>query len=46
MKGLNGLKKTNKLWVNLGTEFYNKSFKKWLDDNDIKMYSTHNFCCR
>ena len=20
----------------------NNSFKKWLDDNDIKMYSTHN----
>ena len=22
--------------------FYNKSFKKWLDDNDIEMYSAHN----
>ena len=33
-------KKKNKLCVNLGIEFYNKSFKKWLDDNDIKMYST------
>ena len=22
--------------------FYNKPFKKWLDDNDIEMYSAHN----
>ena len=25
-----------------GSEFYNNSFKKWLQDNDIVMYSTHN----
>ena len=25
-----------------GSEFYNASFKKWLRDNDIVMYSTHN----
>ena len=25
-----------------GSEFYNNSFKKWLKDNDIEMYSTHN----
>ena len=25
-----------------GSEFYNASFKKWLLDNDIVMYSTHN----
>ena len=25
-----------------GSEFYNSSFKKWLQDNDIAMYSTHN----
>ena len=25
-----------------GSEFYNASFKKWLQDNDIVMYSTHN----
>ena len=24
------------------TEFYKSSFKKWLKDNDIKMYSTNN----
>ena len=26
--------------VNQGSEIYNKSFKKWLEDND--MYSTYN----
>ena len=25
-----------------GSEFYNNSFKKWLQHNDIVMYSTHN----
>ena len=25
-----------------GSEFYNNSFKKWLKNNDITMYSTHN----
>ena len=28
--------------VDKGSEFYNASFKKWLQDNDIVMYSTHN----
>ena len=31
-------RKSNKIWV----EFYNNSFKKWLQDNDLVMYSTHN----
>ena len=31
----------DKIWVDQGSEFYNTSFKKWLKDNDIKMYSTH-----
>ena len=35
-------RKPNKIWVDKGTEFYNNSFKKWLEDKDIKMYSTHN----
>ena len=35
-------KKPNKIWVDKGSEFYNVSFKKWLQDNDIIMYSTHN----
>ena len=34
--------KPNKIWVDKGSKFYNNSFKKWLEDNDIKMYSTHN----
>ena len=35
-------KKPNKIWVDKGSEFYNAYFKKWLQDNDIVMYSTHN----
>ena len=34
-------RKPNKIWVDIGSEFYNASFKKWLQDNDIVMYSTH-----
>ena len=34
-------RKSNKIWVDQGSEFYNTSFKKWLKDNDIEMYSTH-----
>ena len=35
-------RKPNKIWVEKGSEFYNNSFKKWLEDNDIEIYSTHN----
>ena len=35
-------RKPDKKWVDKGSEFYNNSFKKWLRDNDIKMYSTNN----
>ena len=35
-------RKPNKIWVDKGSEFYNASFKKWLRDNDIVMYSTKN----
>ena len=35
-------RKPNKIWVDKGSEFYNISFKKWLQDNDIGMYSTNN----
>ena len=35
-------RKPNKIWVEKGSEFYNSSFKKWLTDNDIEMYSIHN----
>ena len=30
------------MWVDKGSEFYSNSFKKWLQDNDIVMYSAHN----
>ena len=33
--------KPNKIWVDKGSEFYNNTFKKWLKDNDIEMYSRH-----
>ena len=32
----------NKIWVDKGSEFYNNSFKKWLHDNNVAIYSTHN----
>ena len=35
-------RKPNKIWVYKGSEFYNAYFKKWLRDNDIVIYSTHN----
>ena len=35
-------RKPNKIWVDQGSEFYNRVFKKWLSDNDIEMYSTYN----
>ena len=35
-------RKPNKIWVDKGTEFYNNSFRKWLKDDDIEMYSIHN----
>ena len=35
-------RKPRKIWVDKGSEFYNDSFKKWLKDNDVEMYSKHN----
>ena len=35
-------RKPNKKWVDKGSEFCNRSFKKRLKNNDIKMYSTNN----
>ena len=35
-------RKPNKIWVDKGSRFYNNSFKKWLQDNDIVIYSTNN----
>ena len=41
----NSLKESNhkpvKIWVDKGSEFYNRSMKSWLEENAIKMYSTH-----
>ena len=42
-KTLNDSKrKPTKIWVYQGSKFYNSSFKKWLKDNDIEIYSAHN----
>ena len=35
-------RKSNKIWVDQGGDFYNNVFEKWLSDNDINMYSTYN----
>ena len=35
-------RKPNKLWVDQRRQFYNNLMIKWLDSNDISMYSTHN----
>ena len=35
-------KKTNKIWVDQGSEFYNNSFKDFMKINNIEMYSTYN----
>ena len=35
-------KKPNKIWVDQGSEFHNRDFKKWLSGNDIEMCSTFN----
>ena len=37
----NSMRKRSKIWVDKGSGFYNSSFKKWLKDNGIEMYSTH-----
>ena len=35
-------RKPNKIWVDQGSEYYNNSFKKWVENNEISMYSTYN----
>ena len=35
-------RKPKKTWVGKWRKFYNNSFKKWVKDNDIEMYSIHN----
>ena len=34
--------KPNKIWVDQGSDFYNKSFQDFLKINNIEMYSTYN----
>ena len=34
--------KPKKIWVDKGSEFYNRLMISRLHDNDIEMYSTHN----
>ena len=31
----------NKIWIDKGSEFYNRSMKSFLQNNDRQMYSTH-----
>ena len=35
-------KKPNKIWIDNASKFYNSSVKKWLEDNNIEMYSIYN----
>ena len=34
--------KPNKIWIDKGSEFHNRSMKSWLEKNCIEMHSTHN----
>ena len=40
ISGMSG-RKPNKIWVDIGSEFYNNSFKKRLKDTNIEMYLIH-----
>ena len=35
-------RKPNEIWVDQGSEFYNRSMKSFSQNNHIKMYSIHN----
>ena len=35
-------RKPSRIWIDQASKFYEKPFKKWLEDNGINMYSTHN----
>ena len=35
-------RKPNKIWVDQGSEYYNKFFKRFLKINNIEMYSKYN----
>ena len=34
-------RKPQRIWVDKGSEFYNKNFKEWVKDNNMIMYSTY-----
>ena len=34
--------KSNQMWVDKGSEFYNRSIKSWVQDIDTEIYSIHN----
>ena len=34
-------RKPNKIWVDKGSEFFNRSIKSWLEKNAIEIYSLH-----
>ena len=34
--------KSNKIWIDKGSEFYNISMKSFLQNNNIELFSTHN----
>ena len=34
--------KLNRIWVDKGSKFYNRSMKSWLEKNGIEIYSMHN----
>ena len=36
------IQKPNKIWVDKGSEFYNRSMKSWLQNNDIELYLMDN----
>ena len=35
-------RKPSEIWVDKGSEFYNRSIKSFLQNNDKEMYSAHN----
>ena len=37
----NSKRKSNQIWVDQGSEFYNNLFKKLLKDNNLEMYSVY-----
>ena len=41
-KILKSNRKPNKIWVDKGSKFYDRSMKSWLEKNAIEMYSSHN----